>query len=379
MEFHASQVMDGSPAPPLGPGGAIIGSGTPTEALYEVAMLRAGEYGFRVKLGGGGAMLKVGDSAYEVFQPESELQWVDLNRVALDPGPHTMSLLLTGATRAEALSVTPPCLLPVEPLGGWQALEPLRYQEMAVTLAKALELESNLPAIGEPMTIKGEEFTRIMEFPFDGELEAVVDEPFWFSAGASIVTARARFSVREKGVYSIETRYVSTRPVRWIVDGCLRVVTCPVTAPSRTRRSLALELEPGEHELNVTLPPGALLDKVDIQQRDGSGMEYVRVVEDKGFKLGNPDEAVLRKEAIRAARRLRDRFDELIDNRCRDSLVAMETRAAMALQMGEEREGRAEQSFGGPMVDTGTPVVIVPIVEGDEGDRPVASPSQPGQ
>ena len=79
-------------------------------------------------------------------------------------------------------------------------------------------------------------------------------EPFWLSTGEDIVTASARFEVPEDGIYSIEARYLSETPVRWNMDSCLRVITCPVVpAQAGRRRSLALPLDAGQHEIEVTL------------------------------------------------------------------------------------------------------------------------------
>jgi len=344
-------------------------------------MLRAGDYGFRVKLAGGGALLTVADHTYEMYQPGPESRWVDLDRVRLSPGNHKLSLMLPRGTRAEALGVTPPCMLPVEPQGGWKPLEPLRFEEMAVTLAKALDLEQNLPAIGEPITVRGEEFVRTLSFSYEEPGLTVEDEPFWLVTGGSIVTAVARFQVPEAGLYSIEARYLSGQPVRWNMDTCLRVITCPVTpAQAGRRRSLALELEAGEHEIEVTLGPGSKLDRIEVQRRDGSTEAYIDVVEDEGFKMGEAEESVLRRDALSAARRLRDRFLRLAALRCEDSLVAME---AMAAARSVQVSSAPDPSGLGnaPGAEAGSSQIpfndpVFPPVEGEEPE--VASPVQPG-
>ncbi len=355
IEFQAAQMLDGSTATPLEDGSVQSEPGEPSEALYQVAMLRAGDYGFRVKLGGGGAVLKVSDQAYELFQPDMSARWVDLDRLPLNPGEHPLSLILIHGARAESLGVTPPCMTPVEPTGGWTPLDPLRFHEMAVTLAKALDLERNLPELGDPISIRGEEFRKTLIYPYTDKLVDVSDDdPYWLSSGGSIVTAVARFEVPEDGIYSIETRYISPRPIRWAMDNCLRVVTCPITASQiGRRRSIALELDAGEHVLEVTLPPGAKLDRVDVQHRDGSSEEYLRVVEDEGFKLGNSEDIVRRRDALRAARRLRDRFDKLTQLRCNDELIAMEAEAiALALAASTSL---TDEATAGPNALTVTP------------------------
>ena len=111
IDFQASQMLEGSTAQ-LQADGSVQGDPiVPSEALYEVATLRAGDYGFRVKLGGGEAVLKVADRTYELFQPEVQPRWVDLDRVPLSPGPHRMSLMLAGGAQATSLGIIPPCML----------------------------------------------------------------------------------------------------------------------------------------------------------------------------------------------------------------------------------------------------------------------------
>jgi len=381
VEFQASQMLEGSTASSSDDGSVRSNLASPAEALYEVAMLRAGDYGFRVKLADGGALLKVADQTYELYQPGPESRWVDLNRVRLSPGSHKLNLMLPEGTRAYAIGVTPPCMVPVEPTGGWQPLEPLRFQEMAVTLAKALDLEQNLPAIGDPITVRGEDFVRTLTFPYEEEVaETVENEPFWLATGGTIVTAVARFQVPEAGVYSIEARYLSARPVRWNMDSCLRVITCPVTpAQAGRRRSLALELEAGEHEIEVTLGPGSKLDRIEVQRRDGSTEAYIDVVEDQGFKMGDAEDNVLRRDALSAARRLRDRFLKLAALRCDDSLVAMEA-MAMARSLQASSAPDVPGLGNAPGADAGASQVsfndpVFPPVDGEEPE--VASPAVP--
>jgi hypothetical protein len=384
VEFRASSMLDGSTAQPSADGSIRTASMGPSEALYEVSMLRAGDYGFRVELAGGGATLKVADQTFDVYQPSPEPRWVDLDRIPVGPGSHKMSLLLTNGTSARSLGVTPPCMLPVEPIGGWTPLEPLRFDQMAVTLAKALDLEQDLPEIGDATTIRGESFIKTLVYPFEEQEEQGEDDPFWLSSGDSIVTAVARFDVTEPGVYSVEARYISSRPVRWNMDSCLRVVTCPVT-PNQIgrRRSLALTLEPGTHEIEVTLAPGAKLDRIDVQRRDGSVGAYLDVVADQGFRLGNANENVTRRQAISAAKRLRDRFMKLATARCDDTLVAMEAMAiANRMQTSSTPQAEPFQNGNAPGASSGTSQVsfadpVFPPV--DANDPRVATPVQPGQ
>jgi hypothetical protein len=348
IEFPATRALPGS-SPSLTIQSdavpAFIETDSPTaEALYRVSTMQPGDYNFRVNLAGGTAMFKVGDSVFEITQPEEEFRWVDLNRVSLDPGEHTVSLLLSEGARVQGLSMVPPCLRSIEPWDGWRPLEPLTFGALAVTVARALNLEYELPKLGPEIKLRGEEFEKTLELPVEDIVEDEAGEdPFWLSSGGSIVTAHAKFTVPESGLYSIEARYLSPTPVRWISNGCLKVITCQLTgqAGMHWKRVVTLGLDAGEHDLEITLPPKAALDQVIIQRRVPEIEEYLELVADEGFKVGPATANVRRRQAVAAARRLRGRYDRKKEFRCEDALVALEQAAflRMAALRSEQEQG----------------------------------------
>jgi hypothetical protein len=323
--------------------GYVQAEGPDAEAIYRVSTIRPGDYAFRLKLANGGALVKIGTAVFDAFQPGDEFGWVDFRRISLDPGDHTVSVLLSEGARAEMLGVTPPCLISVEPKGGWAPLEPLTYGDFAVTLAKALELEYALPGTGPETEIKGEDFTRVLEIPLEEEVEESV-EPFWLSSGGSLLTARARFVADQSGLYAIEARYFSPGEVRWTVDGCLRAITCPVQVGETGliwTSVVALKLDAGEHDLGLTLPPHASLDQVTIQRKEESIDEYMGAVTEEGFRMQGATEQVSRRRAISAAIRLRSLFERWKASRCKDTVIALEKLGAL-LMAGARRDADAE-------------------------------------
>jgi hypothetical protein len=367
--------------------GFIEAQGPAAEAMYRVSTIRPGEYGFRLKLANGGAVVKVGSAVFEAFQPENDFRWVDLDRVSLDPGDHTLSLLLNEGTRTQTIGVTPPCLISIEPNTGWQPLVPLTFSDLAVTVAQALDLEMGLPELGQEISIKGEEFTRLLEVPIEEDTdENDSPDPFWLSSGNMLLTAETRFDISEPGLYTLEARYFSPKEIRWIVDGCLRVITCPVSAQGGVKWTsvVAIQLEAGSHDLTITMPPNASLDRLTIKQRDGSIEEYLGVASDEGFKLGDADEPVSRRRAIAAAVRLRSLFDRWKAARCNDSLIALDELSALIMAAGSGGSGQE----GSVLEQTVVPGVVVrtPMDDGDNpvfptpgGDPDVSSPTRPGQ
>lgn len=353
----------------------------PAEAFYRFSTLQPGDYNLRVRMAGGPAVLKMGDAVFELDQPSDTFQWVDLERVNLSPGSHGLNLLIGEGAKVQALGVTPPCLRPIEPNGGWRPLEPLHFGDMAVSLARALNLEHKLPALGPEISIKGEHFVRVLEIPTGETSAGESPDPFWLASGNAVLTARIRVSVPEDGLYSIEARYISpNHPVRWVVNRCLKAVSCPAAADAGVRwvEVAALKLKAGEHELEVTLPPQARLDRVVLQRREGTTDSYIRVVEDAGFSLGAGGEEVRRRQALDSAQRLRRRFQSSLTSNCGDTLLALEreygariTRGALA----DSNEG-SRQNPELPPVNSATGQ-NEPLFPKGGTEPPVASPITP--
>jgi hypothetical protein len=49
------------------------------------------------------------------------MTWIDAGATHLDPGAYTASVLLPRGTTLEHVEVAPPCVMPIEPPGGWKA------------------------------------------------------------------------------------------------------------------------------------------------------------------------------------------------------------------------------------------------------------------
>ncbi len=381
IEFPATRTLPGS-SPSLSVQSSttppFIETDAPTaEALYRISTVQSGDYNFSVNLAGGTTMFKVENSLFEITQPEEDFRWVDLSRVSLDPGDHTVSLLLSEGARVEGLSIVPPCLRRIEPLDGWRPLEPLTFGDLAVTAARALNLEYDLPKLGPEIKLRGEEFEKVLELPTEDMSEEPSEDPFWLSTGGSIVTARARFTTPEHGFYSIEARYLSRTPVRWVSNGCLKVITCQLTGEQgmHWKRVVTLELDAGEHDLEITLPPKAALDQVVIQRRDPDINEYLQLVADEGFRVGAATQVVRRREAIAATRRLNSRFEGNQSLRCEDSLIALEQAAFLRMAALRNEQDQGDPVFSSLTIPdagaTGAGANLFP--KGTQGPDPVAS------
>ena len=91
----------------------------------------------------------------------SEFTSVDLGWVQMQPGNHTVSVVLPPGTSLESVQVSPPCLSPIEPENGWRASALTSDEDVARTMLQALELESELAPADEPIEIRAGKFDRL--------------------------------------------------------------------------------------------------------------------------------------------------------------------------------------------------------------------------
>src|SRR5689334_10768979 len=120
----------------------VVATGDVGEVTYAVAVVRGGDYRLRVQIAGvpekpaSAELTKVGTvKPLEAFTvaPTARMSWMDAGATHLDPGVYNASLLLPRGTSLEHLEVAPPCMMPVEPPGGWKATAVLQSEHAAVT------------------------------------------------------------------------------------------------------------------------------------------------------------------------------------------------------------------------------------------------------
>jgi hypothetical protein len=152
--------------------GSFIDAGPePGETAYDLPIIRNGDYNVRLRLRGAPdrpfqvEIRKDGQlDAVETHRPTgggNEYSDVDLGWIRMEPGNHTLSVVLPPGTSLESIQVSPPCLHPIEPENGWRAPALTTDEDLARTLLQALDLESELPPAEEPIEIRAGKFDRL--------------------------------------------------------------------------------------------------------------------------------------------------------------------------------------------------------------------------
>jgi hypothetical protein len=291
----------------------VVATEAAGEVEYTLGVARGGDYRVRVRMAGDPQapasveITEIGETkprkSFAVV-PASASGWIEVGSAHLDPGAYTASLLLPAGTTLENVEVAPPCLSPIEPPRGWQALKVLDREDLAVTALKALELESELPPADSAIELTGSDF-RIAEGAMLASAGRGGLEGLTLRGGPLGVQAILLVNIPESGLYTISALGLQGNGQSWLLDSCGRAVLCdsrtaasPVTVPE-WRDVTTTTFSAGPHYVTVTLGNGATVERVRVQRKKDTPGDYVATLARLGFDLGETD-PVARARAVEA-------------------------------------------------------------------------------
>lgn len=296
----------------------------PGEAAYALAVARAGDYRVRVRLGGGTTapavveLARAGDDerAYEFsVRPPQETGWVDAGVAHLAPGAWTASVSMPQGAALQSIEIAPPCLSPIEPLGGWKSPQVTDTVDLSVTVVKALDLESELPPGDTPIDIPAHDFRSEEPLnvarPIDGYVVA---------GGERGLRVEVSAEAPEAGLYTLSFFGLRGQGQRWSADGCHKIVVCSEPEPRRVpgwHVLGTLDMAAGRHLFTIALGPGATIERLRLERRKQAGEDYVATLRRLGFDPG-PEGPVTRQKAEDAIDFLRQRRYERPTPDCGD-------------------------------------------------------------
>jgi hypothetical protein len=298
----------------------------PGEAAYALAVARAGDYRVRARLGGGTAtpavveLARAGEEgrAYEFsVRPPQQTGWVDVGVAHLAPGAWTASVSMPQGAALESIEIAPPCLSPIEPLGGWKAPRVTDTVDLSVTVVKALDLESELPPGDTPIDIPAHDFRS--EEPQALNVARPVDG-YVIAGGERGLRVEVSAEAPEAGLYTLSFFGLRGQGQRWSADGCHKVIVCSEPEPARVpgwHVLGTLDLAAGRHLFTIALGPGATIERLRLERRKQAGEDYVATLRRLGFDPG-PEGPVTRQKAEEAIDFLRGRRHERPTPDCGD-------------------------------------------------------------
>ena len=385
LAFAGDQFSSGEGVAPVSRGGRR--GVTATEPLgtvsYRLAILRSGDYRLRLRLAGDSAArvateISVPGAAtpthhFPDVAPANVATWIDVGTTHLDRGPYLANLALPTGVTLERLEVAPPCVSPVEPPSGWQALSLTTPGDIAVTAIQALDLEPELPPADLPVEIPGSSFA------VTGGSQAVLVKAeaagpalTWLRAGPTGVRAIVVVDVKADGLYKLDTYGGEGRGQRWLADACRKAVLCPPpteTTASEWREILTARFGIGRHMLAVTLAPGAVVQRIRMVRLKDAPEDYMAALKRLGFDVGAESPAP-RQVAVDAMSFVRDERRRRLgeDRLCGDTIeVGVPVNLA----------GPTTPGGGPPIVQPPGPPVVPPVVP--PPPPPPPEPTQPDE
>lgn len=302
------------------------GEGT-GQVVYPLTVVRGGDYQMRVRLAGApdrpaaAEIVPMGGAAAPktlTFVPTPAAEWVRGGAAHLDPGAYTATVLLPQGSSLEYVEVAPPCLNPIEPIGGWKPAAVTTVDDVAVTVLKALDLENELPPADSPLERTGGDF----------QVEASAALAAGAGQGFETLTLRAdREGIRavlsvdlpEAGLYTLSAFGVTGAGQRWLADGCRKAVLCP-SEGAGWRVVMSQSFAAGRHTFTVALADGAVVERVRLERKKERVTDYLATLRRLGFDPG-PEGPVTRDKAVAAMRFTQDQRRTLVVRLCGDVVL----------------------------------------------------------
>jgi hypothetical protein len=386
LSYRADRFFRGEGVELVGEGAErrVVARDGAAEVAYTLGVARGGDYRFRVRIAGdpkapaSAEITEVGETAPTksfAIVPATASGWIEAGTAHLDPGAYTASLLLPPGTTLEHVEVAPPCLSPIEPPAGWQALKVVDRDDLAVTTLKAVDLESELPPADTAIELTGSEF-RIA----GGTMLAAAGgfEGLALRAGPLGIQAVVFVNIPEPGLYTVSSFGLEGGGQSWLVDSCNRAVLCDSTgqaaaqAAPEWRDVLTTSFSAGPHFLTVTLGNGASVERVRVQRKKETAADYAATLRRLGFDPG-PEGPVTRSLAVDAMNFIRGRRRDSRSEPCQ-ILIDFDPNQRVASSLAEPTAPVPGLPTTPPTTGTGQPPLSPPLIPPQEDSTPI----QPG-
>jgi hypothetical protein len=262
------------------------------QVVYPLMVVRPGDYLMRFRLAGGGEQRATAEIARAggggvlktlTFLPSRSVAWVEGGSAHLNPGAYTATVLLPRGASLEYVEVAPPCLDPIEPIGGWNPTAPTTVEDVAVTVVKALDLESELPPADTPIERTGGDFQ--IEVPPPSAPPGRDFEALKLKADRRGVKALVSVDLPAPGLYSVSFYGVAGSGQQWLADSCRKAIQCPSGAAG-WHAVMSQTFGAGRHTFGVILVDGAVVERVRVERKKQGGAVYLSTLRRLGFDPG---------------------------------------------------------------------------------------------
>jgi hypothetical protein len=357
----------------------VAGEGT-GQVVYPLSVIGAGDYRMRVRLAGDAGhpataeIAAVGQRAAPrtfTFVPPATTDWIRGEPAHLDPGSYTTTVMLPQGSALEYVEVAPPCVNPIEPLGGWQPAAPTTVEDLAVTMLKAIDAEDELAPADLPLERTGGDFQ--VDMPADHALEAGAGlEAYALKAEREGLEAVVSLDLPEPGRYTLSAYVVSGAGQRWLADGCRKAVLCP-SDRAGWRVLMSQSFGAGRHTFRVAMVEGAVVERIRLERKKEGAGDYLAAIRRLGFDPG-AEGAVSREKAVAAMRFVQDERRRRQREFCGDIELPQTVDAGVTVAAATPATSTGTEGPARPAIEPPAPIDIVLLPP-----QPPASPVTPLQ
>lgn len=267
---------------PFSGDGWVSGTAMPTSAHLRFLLPLDGTYRLSASLRLAGHTISVGDTTFR-GDGDHRFTEVYLGELGLTAGEHEVVVEIPPNGAIDYLELTAPPLPPLAPREGWAPERPLSRDDLAVTTARSLGLETLLPPQDVNVLVETESAAdlggaqrtdiRHLGKPSGGS---------WVRAGTAPARVVIPFSAPAAGVYSLHLRGAAGSRLQTTLDGHLPLAG---DFPSYLQEVPlgTVYLAEGPHTLQVDLPPRGGADSLTLAAHRSSVEDYRRLV---GLPMG---------------------------------------------------------------------------------------------
>ena len=415
LAFHADAYVRGDGVDVVGAGRArtVVVTSAAGEVAYPLAVVRGGDYRLRARMAGSPAspasaeitpLGGTGAAATFTLVPSSLTGWVEAGPAHLDPGAYTASILLPAGTSLDDVEVAPPCTDAIEPPGGWRSRAVTQADELAVTVVKAIDQESELPPAASPIEVAASSMrTTAGAAATLAALGAAGQDALWLRAGPRGLQATVFLELPEAGLYTVSVLGEAGGGQSWKADACRKAVWCrTASVPGAPTEATAWHplmtttFGAGRHFFSATLSPGSSVRRLRAERKRDGPADYVATLRRLGFDVG-PAGPINRARAVDAMQFVQQRRLESV-GACGDIPAPVVERALAEAApvagpgagpgfLGNVPPGTPPVAVPGPVPPSAPPVVTppgtpptlpaAPSPEPSPGPRPRPTPTPP--
>jgi hypothetical protein len=367
---------------------AVATGQDPGEARYRLAVIRSGDYVVRLRAGGAsqtplGVEISPAESPQPLFTRSiptpAVADWTEGGSTHLDRGAYDLSVLLPAVTTLERVEVAPPCLNPIEPLGGWQAFFIAQTGDAATTALQALDWESELPPADLPSELTGADFMAQGGVAIPASTTgALAPGIYELKSGRQGLRAMVMINLPVEGLYTLSFFGEQGRGLRWLADACLKTVICPPEEPTvaQWHEITTARFTAGRHPLGVTLAPGAAIQRLRIERKKDGPEDYEAALRRLGFDVGETgpisrDRAIELMNFIRAQRRIMAGLERYCGDTIEAEVTATQQMASGGPFGSLPGGGIAGPGTVPPPTGPGVPPIAPPVIPPQDPASPV--------